>query len=110
MVKLTIANFFAIVLQYNSKVSPFISLSSFSGLFSLLSSLFRPNTISSLFSFSLPSLLGPVFGSLVVVRDWVVGLMFGSWVTAWVSGGCGFWRGSLWWLWFFFFFWAVTGA
>ena len=44
-----------------------------------------------------------MFGSLVVVRDWVVGLMFGSWVTAWVSGGYGFWRGSLWWLWFFFF-------
>ena len=35
-------------------------------------------------------------------RGWVVGLVFGSWVTAWVNGGCGFWRGSLW---FFFFFW-----
>ena len=60
------------------------------------------------------SWLGPVFGSLVVVgsgawvvgrgwvwclsRGWVVGPVFGSWVTAWVSGGCGFWRGSLWWL------------
>ena len=28
---------------------------------------------------------------------------FWAWVTAWVSGGCGFWRGPLWWLWFFFF-------
>ena len=45
-----------------------------------------------------------MFGSLVVVPGWVVGPVFGSWVTAWVSSGCGFWRGSLWWLWFFFFF------
>ena len=44
-----------------------------------------------------------MFGSLVVVRGWVVGPVFGSWVTAWVSSGCGFWRGSLWWLWFFVF-------
>ena len=42
-------------------------------------------------------ILGPVFGSLVVVRGWVVGPVFGSWVTAWVSSGCGFWRGcGLW--------------
>ena len=32
-----------------------------------------------------------MFGSLVVVRGWVVGLVFGSWVTAWVSSGCGLW-------------------
>ena len=25
-----------------------------------------------------------------------MGSVFGLWVTAWVSGGCGFWRGSLW--------------
>ena len=25
-------------------------------------------------------------------------------MTTWVSGGYGFWRGSLWWLWVFFFF------
>ena len=32
-----------------------------------------------------------------MVRGWVVGLVFGSWVTAWVSSGCGFWRGcGLW--------------
>ena len=38
-----------------------------------------------------------MFGSLVVVRGWVVGPVFGSWVTAWVSSGCGFWRGyGLW--------------
>ena len=43
-----------------------------------------------------------MFGSLVVVPGWVVGPVFGLWVTAWVSSGCGFWRGSLWWLWFFF--------
>ena len=37
-------------------------------------------------------MLGSVFGSLVVVRGWVV-----SPVTAWVSSGCGFWRGcGLW--------------
>ena len=34
-----------------------------------------------------------MLGSLVVVRGWVVGPVFGSWVTAWVSSGCGFWRG-----------------
>ena len=111
MVKLTIANFFAIVLQYNSNFRivlqlyskkknifyftvSFLSIHSLlSSLFSLLYSLFRPNTISSLSSFSLPSLLGPVFGSLVVVRGWVVGPVFGSWVTAWVSSGCGLWIG-----------------
>ena len=32
-----------------------------------------------------------MFGSLVVVRGWVVGPVFGSWVTAWVSSGCGLW-------------------
>ena len=38
-----------------------------------------------------------MFGSLVVVRGWVVGPVFGSWVTAWVNSGCGFWRGcGLW--------------
>ena len=38
-----------------------------------------------------------MFGSLVVVRGWVVGPVFGSWVTAWVSSGCDFWRGcGLW--------------
>ena len=26
-----------------------------------------------------------------MVRGWVVGLVFGSWVTAWVSSGCGSW-------------------
>ena len=40
-------------------------------------------------------------------------------MTAWVSGGCGFWCGSLWWLGFFFFFgydrclkglWVVVGS
>ena len=55
-----------------------------------------------------------------MVRGWVVGPVFGSWVTAWVSSDCGFWRGSLWWLWFFFFFlgcdrclkglWVVVGS
>ena len=51
--------------------------------------------------------VGPVFLVVVVVFvlkgvvghgwvwglgcGWVVGPMFGSWVTAWVSGGCGFW-------------------
>ena len=118
MVNLTIANFFAIVLQYNSKVRIvlehyskkniniyiyiFYSIDSFLSLHSLLSSLFSllysdPNTISSLSSFSLPSLLGPVFGLLVVVCGWVVGLVFGLWVTAWVNSGCGFWHGcGLW--------------
>ena len=33
-----------------------------------------------------------------------MGPVFGSWVMVWVSGGCGFWHGLLWWLWFFFFF------
>ena len=104
--------------KYNS-VLQFFSLSSYSALFSLLYS--DPNTISSLSSFSLPSLLGPLFGSLVVVRGWVVGPVFGSWVTTWVNSGCGFWRGSLWWLSFFFFFflgydrclkglWVVVGS
>ena len=38
-----------------------------------------------------------MFGSLAVVHGWVVGPVFGSWVTAWVSSGCGFWRGcGLW--------------
>ena len=32
-----------------------------------------------------------MFGSLVVVRGWVVGPVFGSWVTTWVSSGCGLW-------------------
>ena len=52
-----------------------------------------------------------------MVRGWVVGPVFRSWV----SGGCGFWSGSLWWLWFFFFFflgcdrclkglWVVVGS
>ena len=31
-----------------------------------------------------------MFGSLVMVRGWVVGLVVGLWVTAWVSSGCGF--------------------
>ena len=32
-------------------------------------------------------------GSIVWVigRGWAVGPVFGSWVTAWVSGGCGLW-------------------
>ena len=34
-----------------------------------------------------------MFESLVVVRGWVVGPVFGSWVTAWVSSGCGFFLG-----------------
>ena len=29
----------------------------------------------------------------VIGRGWVVGPVFGSWVTAWVSGGCGLWIG-----------------
>ena len=29
----------------------------------------------------------------VIGRDWVVGPVFGSWVTAWVSDGCGLWIG-----------------
>ena len=45
-----------------------------------------------------------MFGSLVVVRGWVVGPVFGLWVTAWVSSGCVF---------FFFFFlgcdWCLKG-
>ena len=56
-----------------------------------------------------------------MVRGWVVGPVFGSWVTTWVNSGCGFWRGSLWWLSFFFFFflgydrclkglWVVVGS
>ena len=47
-----------------------------------------------------------------MVCGWVVGPVFGSWVTAWVSSDCGFWRGSLWWLWFFFFLgcdWCLKG-
>ena len=39
------------------------------------------------------SWLGSVFGLLVVVRGWVGGPVFGSWVTAWVSSGCGLWIG-----------------
>ena len=31
-----------------------------------------------------------MFGSLVVVRGWVVGPVFGFWVMAWVNSGCGF--------------------
>ena len=34
-----------------------------------------------------------MFESLVVVCGWVVGPVFGSWVTAWVSSGCGLWIG-----------------
>ena len=34
-----------------------------------------------------------MFGSLVVVRGWVVGPVFGLWVTAWVSSGYGLWIG-----------------
>ena len=79
------------------RVPPEISLST-SVLFSLF---FLYSLLFFLFSIqtqtpsllSLPSLLGSVFGSLVVVRGWVVGPVFGSWVTAWVSSGCGFWRG-----------------
>ena len=53
-----------------------------------------------------------MFGSLVVVHGWVVGPVFGSWLTTWVSSGYGFSRGSLWWLWFFFFLgcdWCLKG-
>ena len=32
-----------------------------------------------------------MFRSLVVVRGWVMGPVFGSWVTAWISSGCGLW-------------------
>ena len=72
------------------------SFSSFLSLHTLLSSLFSIQTQTPSL-LSLPSLLGPLFGSLVVVRGWVVGPVFGSWVTAWVSSGCGFWRGyGLW--------------
>ena len=32
-----------------------------------------------------------------MVCGWVVGLVFGLWVTAWVNSGCGFWHGcGLW--------------
>ena len=96
------------------------SFSSFLSLHTLLSSLFSIQTQTPSL-LSLPSLLGPLFGSLVVVRGWVVGPVFGSWVTTWVNSGCGFWRGSLWWLSFFFFFflgydrclkglWVVVGS
>ena len=47
-----------------------------------------------------------------MVCGWVVGPVFGSWVTAWVSSACGFWRESLWWLGFFFFWgcdWCLKG-
>ena len=106
MVKPTIANFFAIVLQYNSKVRivlqqyskkytyillhrPFLSplnslFNFFLSLLSLLSSLFFIQTQTPSF-FSLPSLLGLMFGSLVMVHGWVVGPVFGSSVTAWVQ-------------------------
>ena len=30
-----------------------------------------------------------------MVRGWVVGPVFGSWVTAWVSSGCGLWIGMV---------------
>ena len=33
------------------------------------------------------------FGVWVIGRGWVVGSVFGSWVTVWVSGGCGLWIG-----------------
>ena len=72
------------------------SFSSFLSLHTLLSSLFSIQTQTPSL-LSLPSLLGPLFGSLVVVRGWVVGPVFGSWVMVWVSSGCGFWRGcGLW--------------
>ena len=79
-------------------------------LYSLLFSLFRPkHHLFSLFLLCWVQCLG---------RGWVVGPVFGSWVTTWVSGGCGFWRGSLWWLFLFFFgcdrclkgLWVVVGS
>ena len=113
IVYLTIVKNFAIVLQYNSKVrivllqyskkklyilftfSSEISLSSIS-LFQFSSLFVSPSALSSLEAQTPFFLLCGCFSFF----------FFWAWVTAWaawVSGGCGFWRGSLWWLWFFFF-------
>ena len=100
MVNSTIANFFAIVLQYNSKVRivlehyskkniniyiyiyilfhRFFSLSSFSALFSLLSSLFRPK--HHIFSLFLLSSFSVGSGVWVVGRGLWLGCGSGVWV------------------------------
>ena len=108
----TIAKFFAIVLQYNSKVR--IVLQQYSKYIYIFYSLFPPKFLSPQSHYfssllSLPSLflhlLSPLYrpkhhSSFFVVAFFI----FWVWVMAWISGGCGFQHGSLWWLWFFFFF------
>ena len=97
----TITKNFAIVLQYNSKVrivllqyskkklyilftfSSEISLSSIS-LFQFSSLSVSPSALSSLQTQTPFFLLYDCFFFF---------FFFWAWVTAWVSGGCGFWRG-----------------
>ena len=116
IVYLTIAKNFAIVLQYNSKVRIVLLQYSKKKLYILFtfSSGISLSSIS-LFQFSSLSVSPSALSSLEAQTPFFLlcgcffFFFFWAWVTAWVSGGCGFWRGSLWWLWFFFFL-AVTSA
>ena len=107
----TITKNFAIVLQYNSKVR--IVLSQYSKKNYIFYSLFHLKFLSPLshYSSSLLSLLSlflhllsPLFRPKHHSSFSMVAFFFLAWVTAWVNGDCGFWCGSMWWLWFFFFF------
>ena len=135
MINPTTANFFTILLQYNSKVR--IVLQQYSKKKKIYFIHFFPRNFSLLYLiilvlfplfplfllyFSIYSLLSsdpntillPTSTSHITMAHFflvgydqasfvVVFFFFLVWVTVWVSGGCGFWRGSLWWLLFSFF-------
>ena len=91
------------VLQYNSKVR--IVLQQYSKNYKYFIHFFPRNfsllhlIISVLFSllllcFSICSLLSSD-PNTILASLWLLFFFFWAWVTVWVNGGCGFWRGSL---------------